>query len=191
MPDSYRFTPFVDGKRACRKCEMVKEQSEYLFNKAHGYYQGICKTCEYARRKKKKQELPEEDYETHLQWHRDYHKRKSNSIEYRTTRTMASYRLLDAEKSLEYNLSRDFVIQALISPCTYCGDKSIGLDRLDNKLGHTEENCVPCCLECNNARMDNFSHEEMFIIGKAIKQVKDSRNTAEKFLNSIKQLVTF
>ena len=38
-------------------------------------------------------------------------------------------------------------------PCVYCGDtKRIGADRIDNTKGHTKENCVPCCIECNIAR---------------------------------------
>ena len=29
-----------------------------------------------------------------------------------------------------------------------------GLDRVDNKLPHTPENCVPCCAKCNTAKND-------------------------------------
>ncbi len=37
------------------------------------------------------------------------------------------------------------------------------------------DNCIPCCKECNVARMNNFTHEEMLIIGQAIKAVKENR----------------
>lgn len=36
-------------------------------------------------------------------------------------------------------------------------------------------NVVPCCVECNKARNDNFSFEEMKVIGKTIREVKQSR----------------
>ncbi len=58
----------------------------------------------------------------------------------------------------------------------YCGDTNrIGLDRIDNSKGHTKDNTVPCCYECNCARNNNFSFEEMKILGKTIKQIKESR----------------
>lgn len=61
--------------------------------------------------------------------------------------------------------------------CIYCGDSNnIGLDRIDNTRGHEIGNVVPCCYECNVARNNNFSFEEMKTIGKAINQIKLKRN---------------
>lgn len=42
--------------------------------------------------------------------------------------------------------------------CRYC-DKSLpeagyGVDRLNNKLGYSVKNSVPCCTKCNKAKMD-------------------------------------
>ena len=31
-----------------------------------------------------------------------------------------------------------------------------GIDRLDNGIGYTENNCVPCCFECNKAKNTMF-----------------------------------
>lgn len=45
----------------------------------------------------------------------------------------------------------------------------------DNK-GHIKSNVVPCCYECNVARGNNFSYDEMKIIGKAIHNIKLHRN---------------
>lgn len=30
-----------------------------------------------------------------------------------------------------------------------------GIDRIDNMLGYSINNCVPCCSQCNQAKMDN------------------------------------
>ena len=38
-------------------------------------------------------------------------------------------------------------------PCFYCGQPSLGgIDRVDNKLGYTINNCVPCCWSCNKIK---------------------------------------
>jgi len=38
--------------------------------------------------------------------------------------------------------------------CKYCGVdiKTIGVDRIDNSIGYTKENIVPCCRECNRMK---------------------------------------
>lgn len=82
---------------------------------------------------------------------------------------------VDRRKGREFSLTLQDVKEFLSKPCVYCGYPSTGLDRIDNSIGHTKENCVTCCKECNIARMDNFTHEEMKIIGEVIKKVKNQR----------------
>lgn len=39
--------------------------------------------------------------------------------------------------------------------CLYGGespDPLNGIDRVDNSIGYTQENCVPCCAQCNRAK---------------------------------------
>lgn len=75
------------------------------------------------------------------------------------------------------NISIEWMINNIITQkCIYCGDdKRIGCDRIDNNKGHTTDNVVPCCYECNIARGNNFTYEEMKIIGEAIQLVKSKR----------------
>jgi len=40
------------------------------------------------------------------------------------------------------------------SICTYCGENSTTLDRIDSKIGYTLENCTPCCKLCNTMKWD-------------------------------------
>lgn len=73
------------------------------------------------------------------------------------------------------------VLNILTKPCTYCGDTyRIGADRIDNTKGHTKNNVIPCCYECNCARNNNFSFEEMMVIGKTIGEVKRNRGLQRK-----------
>ena len=70
----------------------------------------------------------------------------------------------------------DDMLEVMSKPCVYCGDTSrIGLDRIDNSKGHTKDNTVPCCYECNCARNNNFTYDEMLQIGKVIRDIKLKR----------------
>jgi hypothetical protein len=58
--------------------------------------------------------------------------------------------------------------------CHYCGHSIIvsssayRLDRKNNSIGYTKENCVVCCGECNRIKSDRYSYEEMEKIGKIL-----------------------
>jgi len=66
-----------------------------------------------------------------------------------------NYRLIDRKAGRDNDLDLVYVRQQLAKPCTYCGSTSkVGLDRLDNGIGHTRANCVPCCARCNYLRGD-------------------------------------
>jgi len=63
--------------------------------------------------------------------------------------------------------------------CYYCNhdleETGIGLDRIDNDKGYLENNVVPCCWICNKIKGVIFTTEEMKIVGKSIKQIKNTR----------------
>jgi len=54
-------------------------------------------------------------------------------------------------RNLEFNLSLEFFKKNVNAPCYYCGELivKVGFDRLNNSLGYTELNSVPCCQVCN------------------------------------------
>lgn len=68
------------------------------------------------------------------------------------------------------------------SPCYYCGhatsEETNGIDRMDNSIGYTTDNCVSCCWTCN--RMKHVSSIEFFIEKCAI-IVKEKEATKEFF----------
>jgi 5-methylcytosine-specific restriction endonuclease McrA len=53
------------------------------------------------------------------------------------------------EKSFPYDISAEDGFEMLKKRCFYCGDFATSIDRLDNTLHHTLENCVGCCEFCN------------------------------------------
>lgn len=50
-----------------------------------------------------------------------------------------------------FNITKEECWDLINRPCMYCGykDSSIGIDRIDNKIGYEIENCAPCCKTCN------------------------------------------
>ena len=153
----------------CIICKQDKPISNFSYSKNIGYYSSYCKTCDIIRKQNYIKTLTPIQYEELKAKGRNYHKiNKHKSL-------MSSYRKFDFNKNLENDLTPEYIKTELGKACTYCGHPSTGLDRIKNSLGHLQSNCVPCCWECNTAKMNNFSYEEMFVIGQAIKLVKNNR----------------
>ena len=96
----------------------------------------------------------------------------------KVSKMLSAYRLKDKKKGLTCDIDNQWLYDAITSgKCFYCGDtERLGLDRIDNTKGHTKDNVVVCCYECNTARSNNFTQEEMLILGKAIREIKQKRN---------------
>jgi hypothetical protein len=78
------------------------------------------------------------------------------------------------ERGLDFSLEKDSFRHLTQMNCYYCGDEpkdffkpkapnggylSNGIDRKDNAMGYTIENCVPCCRICNQMK-SNKSYED-------------------------------
>jgi hypothetical protein len=78
------------------------------------------------------------------------------------------YKRSASKRGYEYNLTDDQFKSLIFKDCYYCGcspnqlksnsnreDSKLmtnGIDRLDNTIGYTQENCVTCCKVCNRAK---------------------------------------
>ena len=94
----------------------------------------------------------------------------------KASKMVSAYRIKDKKKGLECDLTIEDMLDIMNHPCVYCGDtKRIGCDRIDNSKWHTKDNVVPCCVECNKARSDYFSFEEMKKLGGTIREIKSGR----------------
>lgn len=49
------------------------------------------------------------------------------------------------------------------------------LDRKDNSIGYTKDNCVVCCTLCNMVKGKNLTYDEMLVVGKSITEVRKLR----------------
>ena len=74
------------------------------------------------------------------------------------------YKYSAKERCFDFSLSRETFEKLTTSNCVYCGTtpcqfqtrfsdfKYNGIDRVDNTLGYTEDNCVTCCKICNRMK---------------------------------------
>lgn len=159
----------------CKKCVDI-----LIGKNAPLVYSGskITKICNLCKEEKSVEEFGKITTRHGKVSHRFCCKKCDNKIDRKTNRSSelyTQYRVSDIKKNLEFSLSKDYIEKSLQLPCTYCNHPSTGLDRKNNNLGHIEENCAPCCWECNTARMNNFTHEEMFELGAAIGRIKNNR----------------
>lgn len=85
-----------------------------------------------------------------------------------------SYKKTAEKRGYEFNLSKDEFKEITSQHCHYCNVEPAqeyaatkysgaylhnGIDRVDNEIGYTMENCVPCCSDCNYAKRDKTTEE--------------------------------
>lgn len=62
------------------------------------------------------------------------------------------------KRGKEWKLDHQQAFNLIVSKCDYCDyeptwpENRVGIDRVDNEIGYTIENCVPCCFTCNSAK---------------------------------------
>lgn len=103
----------------------------------------------------------------------------SQGMRAKASKMISAYKCRDKKNGFDKvcDITIEWMVENIFkSKCVYCGDTCrLGCDRIDNTKGHTMDNVVPCCIECNQARNNKFTHEEMFTLGKAIAEIKKRR----------------
>jgi len=87
----------------------------------------------------------------------------------------------------------EFIEFTKIDKCHYCDDiikwhpyttkikgknNGYNLDRKDNTLGYTKDNCVVCCKICNAIKQDIVSYSTMLKFGKILKEEKEANGSS-------------
>lgn len=83
------------------------------------------------------------------------------------TKLYCRYRADAKRRKIDFNISESDFIKIALNKCVYCGRKDVsyyqpkrcnggikytGVDRKDNTLGYSADNCQSCCLDCNRAK---------------------------------------
>lgn len=83
-------------------------------------------------------------------------------------RVLVTYQNHAKERGLVFNITPESFYDLISKPCFFCGTSNTntsksqhnngdfsynGLDRLNNSVGYTIDNVVPCCKHCNKAKL--------------------------------------
>lgn len=126
-------------------CSCKEEKALEAFSRFHsGLYgrQPACRACAAKYLAKHKAKNPTRAKE----------RAREGTRVFRTTpKGMLSSALGGAKKrGLVFDLTLEYITHFLWKkPCHYCGDEALGIDRVDNTVGYTPGNSVPCCKTCN------------------------------------------
>lgn len=107
-------------------------------------------------------------------WNTDHNAKPSGEAV--INRIYKDYKAGALRRGKEFILSKEQVISIIFNNCFYCGNPPStrfteggkkfhgeilynGIDRLDNTIGYTLENSVPCCSKCNYAKRDMTYNE--------------------------------
>ena len=168
-----------NATKVCSLCRIEKNLSEFPLDKnkrdGRNYY---CLVCSMEKKREERRTHKEKYGLTPIQM---MYKKRPNVYKLR------GYIQYDKKKGV-YDENGDYFdlegIDAVLkkSHCVYCGAKRyLGLDRIDNSKGHTKENVVVCCKDCNWIRGDRYTLEEMKIIGKAMRSIRRMREKDSLF----------
>lgn len=170
----------LDGFRRCAHCDNIFALTSEFFHKDKNRYLGFsyrCKTCSALNKDKRVNRWQEMTTEERLK-RKEIQRAYNANGGWRCMR-VGAYRYYDTKKGLKCDLTAIWFKENIQNqPCIYCKRTNvrIGCDRIDNKLGHTKDNVVPSCGDCNKCRQDIFTHEEMLTLGPHIALIFINRN---------------
>ena len=117
------------------------------------------KSCDLTDPKNKA--LWEREQERVKKWRREHKIYCKNYAKnrYRNNRNahlLINYKRKDRIRNREFDLTLKWFVDNIVNKiCFYCGStKHLGCDRVDNTKGHTKDNVIPCCVDCNRGRGD-------------------------------------
>lgn len=147
------------GNITCSCCGSNKDISEMHTNKT-------CIKCAERRKVIRSSQKYKIRKKLYYQNNKDkaaiygYEYRRSSIGRYKKTKKAV------VRRGIEFCLSYEEYDKKISEPCHYCEDffprveAGIGLDKLNNNLGYTNDNTVSCCEICNKLKNDIFTPEE-------------------------------
>ena len=114
----------------------------------------------YYEKKEGILEQQKEYYERRYDYIRDRETAKANTREGKYFKIVTNAE----ERKRIVEMTKDEIMNMTDLPCVYCGKETIdgvkrnGIDRMDNSVGYTLSNCMPCCEVCNYMKQSLDPH---------------------------------
>ena len=173
-------------ERACFRCKQIFPLSDEFFYKDSARIFGLSYECKICLRKRKKCRDRRKERWSNMsadqrQKTKNRHSKYNKTERARAVFLASAYRKIDEKKNHANDITADFIANEIFTKqCVYCKIKyNLGCDRIDNNKGHLIANVVPACGECNVIRGNRFTYEEMLIIGKAVEQIRMTRDKTQ------------
>ena len=178
------FTPVEEGKSSCTKC-LEKERTTSTSRRNERIKQNtmlsiydttnkrICVKCNkefdfFKTTKGTESQKCRSCFETQLKVELSREPRKRNYKAEMFANMKSQYTMYfksSLKRNKEFLINFEDFCEIITKPCHYCNDiiegETNGIDRLNNDIDYTLENCVPCCEICN--RMKHFYHPTFFV----------------------------
>lgn len=136
----------------CKRTKPLPEFYERKETKTHKGYRSTCKKCEIQQAK------------LYAEKNKDKIKKREHKRMTTPKGQFNKYRVSAKRFGKEFKLTIKFFEDNQGKVCFYCGQYktdalSMGIDRIDSKIGYIPKNCVPCCKKCNLAKF-TYSPQE-------------------------------
>ncbi len=164
-------------KYVCKECgiELSEDGSNFSTRIVFGkrYYRIFCRPCfnKYTPTVRKKANT--EKFRLYKQRQELIVKKSNKRCRLRGDTLFNDLSQSDKKKNRSNDLDKDFVRGMIELDCTYCGATKeqvrIGLDRIDNFIGHFKSNVVPCCARCNMTR-GSMPYEAWLLVAPGMKE---------------------
>lgn len=159
----------------CKKCGKTKPEIDFPLNRTNGkqYRKTTCTACDNKDRINRKLTPPvrTEQFKKRVN---EASSRWRYKPENRASVIVTDSRGSDRVRGMSCDLDVEWVKELISKGCSYCGETQIliGLDRLDNSIGHLKSNVVPACGRCNYLRRD-MPYKAWETIVPAIKEARE------------------
>lgn len=171
--DCFKKQQDIESKRHERHRDWAKEYQHFLIQpdqvakQLKWNQENHARIIQYSRdyRKRQEEKYGSEEYHQILaDYAREYRhdnpeitKKMYENAKKNLKRNYYNYTYSATSRNISWDkeFTYDMCCKMFKSQCYYCGKKYItnghllGIDRVDNTLGYTETNCVPCCGICN------------------------------------------
>lgn len=140
-----------------KKEEIIKKYGEEEYNRRLQVHRDYLKRTNYNKQyDKENPDKVKEKAKRYVERHKEKIKEYNKTVKGRAVKLANTYKQYDKKRELKNDITSEYLVNTLFpNGCIYCGETNpllLGADRIDNKKGHTKDNCVCCCGHCNKER---------------------------------------